>query len=246
MVLRMGVSPSGQVVYESVSVPASEKPCWLIGVDLGRPHERTALAVVERVPGKGEHLLDVNTGRVEDREVPVAYHVRHLERFAIGATYLEIIARIQALCTSNPLQDPQLLIDVTSVGTRVLQMIKPQLNQPDSRVHGVSIVASGSETHDAGNYTVPKRDLVGILQMLLQTNCLKVASELPDATILTREWRNFKMRAVTLNPEDEITWRESADDDLVLAVALACWWGEAHLTQTPCVAFAMVHDFDWS
>jgi hypothetical protein len=73
---------------------------------------------------------------------------------------------------------------------------------------------------------VPKRDLVGVLQVLLQTRRLRIASQLPEATILERELLAFRAKTPTSGAEVAEAWRERPHDDLVLAVAFACWLGE--------------------
>ena len=67
---------------------------------------------------------------------------------------------------------------------------------------------------------MPKKDLVGTLQILSQGRRLKLASTLSEAATLLRELQEFQVK-VTL-PTDEASpaaWREGPHDDLVLAVA---------------------------
>ena len=75
----------------------------------------------------------------------------------------------------------------------------------------------------AHDWHVPKRELVGASQMLLQTRRLHIARKLAEAETLTQELRNFKMKiTVSANMQLE-AWREGQHDDLVLAGALASW-----------------------
>jgi hypothetical protein len=87
----------------------------------------------------------------------------------------------------------------------------------------VTITAGNEESHD-GYYTkVPKRNLVGAVQVLLQSRRLKVASALADTPVLIGELQNFEVRITTAGNDVYGEWRENKHDDLVLAVALACW-----------------------
>jgi hypothetical protein len=44
---------------------------------------------------------------------------------------------------------------------------------------------------------------------------------------LVKELENFKVKVSTRTAHDSYeAWRESDHDDLVLALALACWWRE--------------------
>jgi hypothetical protein len=62
----------------------------------------------------------------------------------------------------------------------------------------------------------------------LQTRRLKIANQLEDAATLTRELAAYRPK-VKLETTDAVAWREGAHDDLVLAVGLAAWAGEAAL-----------------
>jgi hypothetical protein len=78
---------------------------------------------------------------------------------------------------------------------------------------------------DSGLF-VPKKELVSVLQVLLQLRRLRVARTLPDALLLVRELENFRVKVTTARTETFESWREGQHDDLVFAVALAAWVGE--------------------
>ncbi len=60
--------------------------------------------------------------------------------------------------------------------------------------------------------------------MLLQNQRLKIAEGLPLADILTRELLAFRVKINLSTGHDSYeAWRERDHDDLVLAVALACY-----------------------
>ncbi len=103
------------------------------------------------------------------------------------------------------------------------------------RIVPVTITAGQRVAVDESNaYLVPKKDLVTCLQLLLQGRRLKVAKGLPDADLLSREMQNFRMKNVPLSGSDPmIAWREGQHDDLVLAMALACWWAERYPPSDP-------------
>jgi hypothetical protein len=78
-------------------------------------------------------------------------------------------------------------------------------------------------------YRVPKRNLAAAVQVLLQTRRLRWATSLPEAVTLQAELNNFKAK-ISLSGHDSYgaddDWREGNHDDLVLSVALGCWYGE--------------------
>ena len=56
-----------------------------------------------------------------------------------------------------------------------------------------------------------------------------IARALPEAPVLVEELQNFKLKITTAGNDTYEAWRESDHDDLVLAVAMAAWYGEKRL-----------------
>jgi hypothetical protein len=70
-------------------------------------------------------------------------------------------------------------------------------------------------------------DLVGVVQMLLQSRRLKFAAGLPGVDVLVRELETFKAKInIATGSETYEAWRERDHDDCVLALAIGCWVGE--------------------
>jgi hypothetical protein len=94
----------------------------------------------------------------------------------------------------------------------------------------ITITAGDQVTYDRG-WRVPKRDLVGAVQVLLQTSRLKFAEQIPVIPALVQELLAFRVKIDPLTAHDSYgAWREGAHDDLVLAVAVAVWWGQRAAT----------------
>jgi hypothetical protein len=181
---------------------------FFVGVDLGQAKDYTAISILER----------------PESERPYTYHVRHLAR-ARGEPYPEIVSRVVMMMNSPALAGKaKLVIDQTGCGRPVFDLFKAAKMWPI----GVSITGGDSVSHEGRAWRVPKRDLVGALQVLLQTGRLKVASKLELGPILQAEMLNFKVKIDPATAHDSYSaWREGDHDDLVLAVALAAWCGEA-------------------
>jgi hypothetical protein len=93
------------------------------------------------------------------------------------------------------------------------------------------LITSGHTIHfENGAWHVPKKELVSVLQVLLQSGRLKIAN-LPERELLVKELLAFQVKITTAANETFEAWRERDHDDLVLATALACWWGEKHKPQ---------------
>ena len=137
----------------------------------------------------------------------------------------------------SPGEPPEihLVVDATGVGLPVVDEFSRLDLGSRNRLIGVSITG-GLEATEAdrrrgpGGYyrqwRVPKRELVGVMHTLMQSERLKVASALPEAPTLLQELQTFRVRITEAANETFSAWREGDHDDTVLAVAFACWAGE--------------------
>ncbi len=155
--------------------------------------------------------------------------VRHLERLALGTSYPTIVQRVAALLASPPLRgDAVLIVDGTGVGAAVVDDFRLALRS----LKDVTITGGVNVTFEPPDrYKVPKRDLVSALQSLLQADRLKIARGLPEAPTLVNELLNFQV-TITEAANDRYEGRSGVHDDLVLAVAMPCWfrgWQQTHI-----------------
>lgn len=200
--------------------PPAQPPMFVVGVDLGQSTDYTAIAVIERVTT----LTLLDNGDVKQE---VNFHLRHLERPPLGTKYTDIATSVVALLDQPPLtRDTPLIVDKTGVGTGVLDMFTERGVQPEA----VTITGGDTVTHDTHHYKVPKRELVWNLVALNETRRLKFSEGLDLVPALINELVNFKVKIDLKTAHDSYeAWRESIHDDMVLAVALACWYAEVEL-----------------
>jgi hypothetical protein len=154
---------------------------------------------------------------------PVEYHVRHIERFELGTRYPDIVESIASLLVDPLLTDKsRLVVDGTGVGAPVVDMFLHRGLRP------VPIYITGADAISCtGRITrVPKRQLVPVLQVLFQTGRLRIATDLELTSTLTTELMNFTAKITPSFHERYSSWRENQHDDIVLALALACWYFE--------------------
>ena len=91
----------------------------------------------------------------------------------------------------------------------------------------MTITGGDTVRHDPDGWHISKKQLVSVVQAALQTQRLKVAPALSEAKTLQRELSDFRIKvSLATGNESFEAWREKAHDDLVLAVALAVWYGE--------------------
>jgi hypothetical protein len=182
-----------------------------IGLDLGQTTDYTALAVVER------NWKDLGKDPI--------YALRHLKRFPLGTPYTEIVPAVARLTANKQLVgNATLVVDQTGVGRPLVEMLRR------APLHCMTIpvtITGGHEmTREAdGSFHVPKKDLVTCLQLLLQCRRLKMASGLREAETFIRELADFRVR-ITAAANETFGAIDRQHDDLVIAVALACWYSE--------------------
>jgi hypothetical protein len=116
-------------------------------------------------------------------------------------------------------------VDATGVGRPVCDLFRDA--RMPCRLVPITITGGLSLTGDGrGGAHVPKKDLVGCAQVLLQARRLRVARELELADVLVQELENFRVRITAAAHEVFGDWREGQHDDLVFALAMAAWVGE--------------------
>jgi hypothetical protein len=175
------------------------------GLDLGQSQDYSAVVIAEhQAPG---------------------YAVRYIHRWPLNTPYPRIVEEVSALLARPPLRgDSVLIVDHTGCGRPVLDMIRQAGISPVA----VSLHGGDRVSHEGLDYRVPKRDLVGVVAVLLQQHRLQIAEGLPLTAILTHELLAFRVKIDPATAHDSYSaWREQDHDDLVLALALAVWWGEA-------------------
>jgi hypothetical protein len=208
----------------------------IFGLDLGQTKDPTALAGAERTTGP-DGLSH--------------YAFRYLKRFHVGTPYTSapgsaepgVVEFTDKLLTDPPFagRNPILAIDQTGVGQPVVDrfMATGRLN-----IVPVTITAGHGATPAPPEYGygwhVPKKLLVSTVQLLFQSHRLTIAARIPEAAVLVKELQNFRVKVTTAANATFEAWREGDHDDLVLAVAMACWVGE----NVCCGAWEVAEDAD--
>ncbi len=103
----------------------------------------------------------------------------------------------------------------------------------NARLRPVTITAGSNATPDGAGFRVAKKQLVSILQVVLQAEPgrLRVDPSLKYAKTLVDEMTNFKVKITESANESFESWRERDHDDLVLALAIAIWTAERGVQQ---------------
>lgn len=202
--------------------PELPAPFLLTSLDLGQAQDPTGLAVVECTSAWRNDRHD---------SVDRSFAVRHLERFPASTPYPKMVERLIDMFHLPPLRRTQLVFDLTAVGRPVADLFR------NAKIEGSSscvAIVPGEAVIGFNIYPrqIAKKDLVGLLQVALQTGRIKIAPDLPHADILLAELANFRIKP--WNVADPIgDWRTGPHDDLVLAVAIAVWESDHQLFFPP-------------
>ncbi len=197
---------------------------FLLGLDLGQAVDASALAVLEKQMVEGVRH----------------YFCRALRRWELGTKYTKIVEDVGRVVDREPLarlvptknawnvwrDEPArstLVIDGTGVGRPVVDMFAQA--RPNAYVRPVMITTGRNESYKDGYFHVPKSILVSTVVALLEQERLKFAPTIKEAATLIKEMRDYRVK-VTDSANETFAAREGANDDLIMAVAIACWFGE--------------------
>lgn len=226
---------------------------WIVGIDLAQGgSDYTAMVVTERVlpPGKPAEYSVIHIDRYRDRLAPEIIPTRSLELWQeLNFRYQERMKASYGYLPPTPVEAKvRFAVDATGVGPfGVFPLV-------DAGFHPFSILIHGGNavTHpDEDTYHIPKRDLAGVINVLLGTRRLTIAEGLPETRVLRAELENFKVK-INLRGHDSYAagtsekWRDGEHDDLVLALAIACWIGEFDVEDQGFIADDVLKAFVWT
>lgn len=190
-----------------------------LGLDIGQAADYTALVAddvtMEQVgyDAKGEQTFEL------------VHRVRYAERFPLGVSYPVMAQKVAHMTEASALKDSHLVVDATGVGRPVVDILR------GAHVHmfPVMITPGSSESFDAdtGFWHVPKRELISSVQVVLGHGRLRFA-KLPESETIKRELQNFKLKISKTGNDTYEAWRDGDHDDLVLALAMAVYFGERY------------------
>lgn len=197
------------------TVPRLPTERIIIGLDLGEVKDFSALNALqmEKRPKQGGGFTR-------------HYASRLLVRWPLHTAYQTIIENVRTIAANLP-APPELVLDATGAGRPVAQLFR-QAKLPIKCFVPVIITGGTKVLHEADGYWhVAKRELVSCVQSALQSNRLQISTKLREARTLTKELQTFRSKInIATGNESFEAWRERDHDDLVLATALAIWYGE--------------------
>ncbi len=183
------------------------RSAFFLGLDLGQSQDHSALVVVERLARTFTQSDGVVVTGYQRR---FEWRIRHAERIALGVSYRHVQRRVaQVVQALGPAAT--LVVDASGVGAPVFEALRAEL--PAAHVVGVVITGAGRPSRNAGRWTAPRGELVGVLRLLIEKGELRAARGMTGFPQLLEELQSFTEHAA-----------HAVHDDLVMALALACWW----------------------
>lgn len=185
---------------------------WILSVDWGgaaapkdASNDFTALAMIEEMPNELA-LRDL-------RHLPIDQSFTKQQETVINA-----VAKIQATG-----KNVVLVGDSTGLGKPQLHLLR---EKRICRVVGIWLTGGNVVGGSFDDITVPKVDIITAAQLALEARKLVWnAKRLPMAEMFAKELRGYRFKVRATGSTELGNHRgDSAHDDLVLSVAMACWW----------------------
>ena len=175
-----------------------------IGVDLGKRENHSAIVVLERF-----EVMPDYTNMLRGAGSKTRYVVRQAERVMLGTPYIEVVARVKrvveaVMATSRSCA---LVVDESGPGVPVVEMMREV--RMGCALFPFTITAGAKATGSS----VPRVELVTKLQLMLERGELEIAVGCRNGDDLLHELARLQLNGKAAGE----------NDDLVLALALACW-----------------------
>lgn len=182
---------------------------FYIGLDLGQRQDHSAVAIVEKPDAR---LAWMTPGKT--------LMVRRVERMALGTPYPHVVARVREIVRG--VGECTLVVDGTGVGAPVVELLRSA--GLGCGVTAVTITGGEKASGSGGAWSVPKRDLIAGVQLALEKGELRIARHMKEVGALVRELIDVRAMAGLGAGKVRIGANGSGQhDDLVIALALACW-----------------------
>jgi len=198
----------------------------VIGLDLGQAADYTAIAIAQiaALPAADRAANQAPNGGLGRADFELL--VRNATRLPLRLPYPQQVGIVADLVESCIEIGPTLLVvDHTGVGRPVVDLLRA--SRIRCAIWPVTIATSAMQSPRrdpaTGEWVVPKKDLVGSLLLLAQSGRLRISREIALPRALEQELLAFRASISSSGRLTYEAWREGEHDDLVLALALACW-----------------------
>jgi hypothetical protein len=194
-------------------------PDFLVGLSVGQGLQPTGVAILER-------LMPSDPGGSK------TYLCRYLRRWRPPDTaYPVLVSKLNDMLRDAPLKGSDLIVEAGPGVRAVLSLLNK--HRLPARIQPVEIKASAEDGYIEGLWRVTKATVIETTRQVLQEDRLVFDDRMPPKVMATTPSAQTIYHALLTYPynktpasNDAFASREGADDDLILVVALACWFGE--------------------
>jgi len=212
------LSPLDRDFLRQQSEQASERD-FLVGLSVGQGSQTSGVAVLER-------LLPSRPGGSR------SYACRYLRRWLPPATaYPALVSDLTDMLSGAPLAGGDLVVEAGPSIKAVLALLRK--NRLPARIQPVEVKASAEDDYVEGLWRITKASVIETTRQVLQEDRLVFDERIAPEVMATTPSAQTIYQALLTYPynktpasNDAFASREGAYDDLILAVALACWFGE--------------------
>lgn len=185
-----------------------------VGCDLGKKRDPSTLAVIEAQWSHGKRT----------------YLVSYLKRFSLSMLYTDIAHKLANMDTQLKAiaakQRKTALVhynlDATGLGGPICEVVSEQLPLADIKRVYITGGINTTEGADYNEYHVPKGQLVSGLMAAFDASVIYMAGRSKEINAVVDELANFEIH-ISEAGHDSYYAAPSKSDDLVIALALACW-----------------------
>jgi hypothetical protein len=203
--------------YRSSNAAAERE--FLIGLSVGQGLQPTGVAVLERLMPEPPRA-----GR--------RYACRYLRRWLPPATaYPTLVSSLKAMLSDTPLKDSTLVVEA-GPGIKAVAAFLRKHRLP-ARIQPVEVKVGAEDGYFEGTWRVAKAVVIETTRQVLQEDRLVFDDRMPPEVMATTPSAQTIYHALSAYPynktpaaNEAFASREGAEDDLILAVAVACWFGE--------------------
>jgi hypothetical protein len=186
-------------------------------LDLGQVSDFSTLAIIERIQLVGDWDPVVFAWKKR-----TMLRLRYLERIPLGTPYPDVVSRVKDVMRQVAAEGGcELTVDGTGVGRPVVDLLR-RSGLP-CKLNAAIITGGIAESESNGYHHIPKKDLISGLQLAIQLGTLQIAGGMKFGPALVAEMAEMRVKITSSGNEQFGAWREGSHDDLVFAVALACW-----------------------
>jgi hypothetical protein len=196
---------------------------YLIGVDLGQLQDPSAISVIEMVRTI-QKRGDLPYAMLNDPDLMLtSYRLIHLDSPPLRTPYGEIIARVKKLWNHPNLHmQSVVVVDQTGLGGPIVEQMRDEGLEPV----GISITSGQNVLEKITGYSVPKKDIVAVLQVLLENGRFEYTAKLKLAAEFEKQMERFRVKIGKSGRESYGADTEADHDDIVISVALPVWYAE--------------------